>query len=323
MPSLQAACLQQEVGGGGQGRGSQPHWQDYEGDHACDEWDLQFFKNIQVTYEIPEEQTDKKLHVLDFKCWVSEPTKPCEGKKSTEPASILLYTHYEKPMASHYTIMKTSAMSENGKIQSSANDTIRRMKNVTERVTQHERNNVVNQEAVTKIVKSGLQGYEKIRRKSKKEKDEFTEMRSTVSTPDTRKNLMAPVPGSLQKRKNILNPGTRLQSQHQPCKDQRLHQKSTLAQPNCSTNSVTQTVLFIPHTVNGILANCFERGEEHERDYINEKEESQMHCQSVDHEIDLEKPTFSMEIVRCHKTPLYHQLYEAILISMNKWAKRS
>ena len=238
MPSLQAACLQQEVGGGGQGRGSQPHWQDYECDHACDEWDLQFFKDIQVTYEIPEEQTDKKLHVLDFKCWVSEPTKPCEGKKSTEPASILLYTHYEKPMASHYTIMKTSAMSENGKIQSSANDNIRRMKNVTERVTQHEKNNVVedfarkllqsgyNQEAVTKIVKSGLQGYEKIRRKSKKEKDEFTEMRSTVSTPDTRKNLLATVPGSLQKRKNILNPGTRLQSQHQPCQDQRLHQKT-------------------------------------------------------------------------------------------------
>ena len=124
-------------------------------------------------YDIPQEQTDKKLHVLDFKCWVSEPTKPCEGKKSTEPASILLYTHYEKPMASHYTIMKTSAMSENGKIQSSANDTIRRMKN-------------------------GLQGYEKIKRKSKKEKDEFTEMRSTVSTPDTRKNLLATVPGSLQ-----------------------------------------------------------------------------------------------------------------------------
>ena len=43
-----------------------------------------------------------------------------------------------------------------------------------------------------------------------------------------------------------------------------------------------------------------------------------MNCQSVDHEIDLEKPTFSMEIVRCHKTPLYHQLYEAILISTNE-----
>ena len=384
------------------------------------------FKDIQVTYEIPEKQTDQKLPVLDFKCWVNhqEPAKPCAGKNKNEPASILLYTHYEKPMSSKYTIMKTSAMGENSKIQSLANDTIRRMKNVTERLDQQERNNVVDdyarkllqsgygKDTVKKVIKSGLQGYEKIRKKSKEGTGRI-HRNAKYSLPSRyKKKLIGKSTWFLAKKKELdgltdtpskLTPA---RSRSRPPPEGRKNDTTT-AQPNCSTNT-TVTVLFIPYTVNGILAkklreaelelfpicnnkvkivekvgrsfksilskpnpwqemscarekciacrsekgrgkcknrsivyktqclpckmvgkeriyigesarSSFERGEEHERDYKNEKEESHMHCHAVEeHGMDQDKPMFSMEIVRCHKTPLYRQLHEAILISKNE-----
>ena len=62
----------------------------------------------------------------------------------------------------------------------------------------------------------------------------------------------------------------------------------------------------------------YERGIEHSQDYRSGKPDGHMYCHAHDAHEGEDKPKFGMRILRQHKSPLYRQVHEAILISMNE-----
>ena len=124
------------------------------------------------------------MPVLDFKCWVGtkcgnqkaqHDNKEADGAKcGKNPRMKLLYSFFEKTMATKYTIMKESALPENMKVQSLTNDVVRQMKNISELVDQEKRNQVIDNYArklmrsgyskdkARNIIMAGLKGYEKV-----------------------------------------------------------------------------------------------------------------------------------------------------------------
>ena len=64
---------------------------------------------------------------------------------------------------------------------------------------------------------------------------------------------------------------------------------------------------------------AFERGNEHLNDYKVKKEDSHMFKHFCDeHSSEVTRPEFKMRVLKCHKTPLYRQVHEAILIAQNE-----
>ena len=61
--------------------------------------------NIQVTSDSPETNSDGKMPVLDLKIWIEH----------INGIPQLVHTFYKKPIASIFTIMKRSAISEGTK----------------------------------------------------------------------------------------------------------------------------------------------------------------------------------------------------------------
>ena len=64
---------------------------------------------------------------------------------------------------------------------------------------------------------------------------------------------------------------------------------------------------------------AFERGSEHLSDYKANKEDSHMFKHFCDdHSSEETRPKFKMRILKSHRTPLYRQVHEAILIAQNE-----
>ena len=61
----------------------------------------------------------------------------------------------------------------------------------------------------------------------------------------------------------------------------------------------------------------FERGQEHENDFLKHKEESHMFKHWLEEHPGNEKPTFSMKVLRGHSSSFVRQIHEAVLIEMN------
>ena len=61
----------------------------------------------------------------------------------------------------------------------------------------------------------------------------------------------------------------------------------------------------------------FERGQEHENDYKTMKEDSHMYKHWLEEHPEIEKPAFSMKVLRGHSTALVRQIHEAVMIEMN------
>ena len=59
----------------------------------------------------------------------------------------------------------------------------------------------------------------------------------------------------------------------------------------------------------------YERGIEHQDDYRKEKEESHMISHAMESHSEEERPKFSLKVLKSHKSPLYRQVHEAILIA--------
>ena len=72
------------------------------------------------------------------------------------------YKHYEKPTTANTTLLKSTAMAENPKIQCLSNDLVRRLLNTREDLPLHYRANVVNCYGV-KLLTSGY-GYDQVRK---------------------------------------------------------------------------------------------------------------------------------------------------------------
>ena len=144
-----------------------------------------------------EEKCSSRMEEKNFKQGgkiIQQDGEKCQQKR--KGTKRLLYTFYEKEMASKYTIMKNSVLPENCKIQCLANDLVRRLKNTSERLPQHQRNTVVNiytekllrsgykKDQVTKVIEAGLKGYEKIVRLEREGKTKIH--RSAASTVSSR-----------------------------------------------------------------------------------------------------------------------------------------
>ena len=59
----------------------------------------------------------------------------------------------------------------------------------------------------------------------------------------------------------------------------------------------------------------YERGIEHQDDYRKEKDESHMISHAMESHSEEERPKFSLKVLKNHKSPLYRQVHEAILIA--------
>ena len=62
---------------------------------------------------------------------------------------------------------------------------------------------------------------------------------------------------------------------------------------------------------------CYERGLEHQRDAVAEKENSHIHNHRVEHhpENDTGEKLFGMKVIQCHRSALTRQIQEAVLIA--------
>ena len=114
------------------------------------------FSNIQFTLEIPEDFLDGRLPTLDFACWLEEggsknemdhqedPEAECDCRQDHgEGRQKIIYSFYEKPMNSPFSILERSALPESTKMSSLTQEVVRRMANTSEDVPQEERNQIV------------------------------------------------------------------------------------------------------------------------------------------------------------------------------------
>ena len=74
-------------------------------------------KDIQLTFDLPDFHEDRKMSVLDLKVWCSK--------------YVILYTFYKKEIASKFTILKRSALSETIKRNTCFMEAIRRILNIS------------------------------------------------------------------------------------------------------------------------------------------------------------------------------------------------
>ena len=225
------------------------------------------FRNIVVTTEIPEKFRDNKLPVLDFKCWVEERTVN-HHEKDKEPRQRLLYTFFSKEMSSKYAIMRTSALPENMKVKSLSNDLVRQMKNVSELNGQEERNEVVDtysiklcrsgyrREAIKRMIVAGLHGYEKIKQLEMTGKTRIHRSAKSSLSNRYRKKLLGKSTWFQDKKKSQDNktPNQRAQP---PSEKSRSKVKSSKEHAVAATT----TVLFVPQTPFGNLANKLRKAE--------------------------------------------------------------
>ena len=104
---------------------------------------------LRFTYESGSDYADGWLPTLDTNMMVT-------------PDNIVVYKYYEKPTTTNTTVLKSSAMAENPKIQCLANDLVRRLLNTREGLPAKYRADVVNHYGV-KLLTSGF-GYDQVRR---------------------------------------------------------------------------------------------------------------------------------------------------------------
>ena len=236
------------------------------------------YRNIKVDVEVPENFKDAKLPVLDFKCWVEN--KSDGGREIKPRTKKLLYTYFEKEMSTKYSILKTSAMPENTKINSLSNDMIRRMKNTSELLDQKVRNSVVDKYAerllhsgykrdqVRNVVEAGLKGYEKIVQLAKLGKTKIHRDAGSSLNVRYKKKLTGKSTWFLNKKVN---------SEHSD--DEEDHTSNNNRQsgarkppgPKPAACDEATTVLFVPYTPGGELASRLKSAELELRDLCGNK----------------------------------------------------
>ena len=81
------------------------------------------YRNIQFVREIPEDFDDKKLPTLDFKMWLDDATS--ENTERDDSKKNIKYTFFEKPMASPFSVMEKSALPDNSKTATLAQELVR------------------------------------------------------------------------------------------------------------------------------------------------------------------------------------------------------
>ena len=146
----------------------------------CKRWEQE---DLQLS---PVERTKRAIHgtmmdLENFLKFTMETGEEFEGgwlptldtKLRVEMNNRVLYTHYEKPVASNTCVLMDSAMDENSKIQILANDLTRRLLHIEQAMGMEEQVRVINeysqklfnsgykQEQVTRIIINGIKAFER------------------------------------------------------------------------------------------------------------------------------------------------------------------
>ena len=213
------------------------------------------FENIQFETEIPEDFLERKLPTLDFKMWMEEETGQEDDRKRTR--GKVMYSFFEKAMASPFCVMASSALSESSKISCLSQDLIRRMVNTSEMVGQEERDRIIeryiskltvsgyNTNQIKNIIESGLKGYETKLEKSSRTGESIH--RSAKSTQGARIRKKLTEKSTWFRKKKVENAEDKRRAGAGAGR-RRQGQKSEKDQVE------TVTVLFVPRTPGGELA---------------------------------------------------------------------
>ena len=239
------------------------------------------FPNIQFTLEIPEDFPEGRLPTLDFKCWIEGETEKISSKENQAEVQIearqedvkswrsrILYCFFEKDMNSPFCILEKSALPENTKFSSLSQDLVRRMLNTSERISQQERNNVIEnfvkkltisgyrKDQVKNIVEAGLRGYQNKLERARKNGEMLH--RSGKSTENLRyKKKLLEKNSWFKKQKE----GNENDASKQPGPKTGRNGKKKECGKN-GRNTIPVTVLFIPKTPGGDLARKLRLAEE-------------------------------------------------------------
>jgi hypothetical protein len=190
--------------------------------------------------------------------------------------NMIMYKQFEKPMNSNVTLQMDTAMGEDPKMKCLANDLIRRLSNTCERLDDTERIKVVDDysqklvnsgygiKQVRRIILTGLKGYERILRESKKDGGRNLHRSAKESSHERgKKKLLGKSEWFRKKGKSqpdkpdfragcdqvggpIIHPHTRA-----PLQDKG-HGKKSYANPNTNTTKI-RTFLFVEQTRGGKL----------------------------------------------------------------------
>ena len=126
-------------------------------------------EDLQFTVDIPSDNGDQKLPVLDLKMWI-EKKKNGEGKEYVE----VVHEYYEKTMVSDKMIMKESALPTKMKMKSLTQEVIRMMRNTSVSIREEKRPVLMsrmsyklkksgyNKEERKEIILAGLKGFRKL-----------------------------------------------------------------------------------------------------------------------------------------------------------------
>ena len=222
--------------------------------------------DIQFETELPEDFPNKRLPTLDFEMWLE---REIDNEIPGVPAGIpirkqkIMYSFFEKPMASPFSVMERSAQPENTKNSTLAQDLVRRMFNTSEMLPQEERDMVIekyilrlrrsgySKKQVENIIISGLKGYET--KKEKARKNNKVLHRSAMST-------------KLQRhRDKLMEKSTWFRKEKKRDEKDPTDEKPSWRQGGMEkvegTNSQPITVLFVPRTKGGELASKIRKAE--------------------------------------------------------------
>ena len=204
--------------------------------------------NIQFEPEIGEDFTDSRLPTLDLTMWLDQGDGQEDKNKDR-----LVFSFFEKEMASVYCIMETSALSETTKISSLSQDLIRRMLNTSERVPQEERDRIIEvytsklyrsgykKQQVREIIEAGLKGYE-------------TKLAKAAKT-GTKLHRPARTTAAARQRKKLLNKTTWFKTSRKAVEESVMGGKAgRKVTGKAEQKTEVSTVLFVERTWNGELA---------------------------------------------------------------------
>ena len=182
--------------------------------------------------------------------------------------NMIMYKHFEKPMNSNVTLQMDTAMGEDPKMKCLANDLIRRLSNTCERLDNEERIKVVDDysqklinsgyaiKQVRRIILSGLKGYERILRESKKDGGRNLHRSAKESSHGRgKKKLLGRSEWFRNKAKSqpdSSDSGVGCDQVNTPPRMERGHGKKSCAKPN-PTGAKIRTVLFVEQTRGGRL----------------------------------------------------------------------
>ena len=233
------------------------------------------FRNVQFEKEIPEQFEKEKLPTLDFNMWLQEvQLEPGQSEASSRASKqpgpttvdLIMYSFYKKPMNSKYCIMEKSALPENTKTASLSQDLIRRMLNTSERISQVERNEIIekyieklevsgyNKVKRKKIIEAGLKGYQAKVEKSQRDGTDLHRAAETTIANRYKKKLMGKSNWFKNEKKESNEEGVNFEK-NKP------GSKKTKVRNNNMKESSPVSVIFVPRTPGGELVTRLRQAE--------------------------------------------------------------